>query len=75
MKQVKYNRGTIKLCSGSGQHSIVVTKKWRDITDPLIDAATNTPGMDLRSKPAMGRPVKAPQTETLNEEVKTDGKA
>ena len=71
MKQAKYNRGTIKLCSESGQHSIVLTKKWRDITEPMMAAANNTPGIDLRDKPAMGRPVK----ETLNEKVQAESNA
>ena len=71
MKQAKYNRGTIKLSSESGQHTIVLTNKWRDITAPLLDTANNTPGIDLRDKPVMGRPVK----ETLSEQVKAESKA
>ena len=69
MKEAKYNRGTIKLNSETGEHSIVLTKAWQTIAGQLLNVANNTPGVDTRNKATRGRPPKEASPEVTHEKV------
>lgn len=69
MKEAKFNRGGTMVLSTDTGHSMPLTKAWRDLPAPLEDIAKNTPGVDIRSKPARGRPPKNQQQKVTHEEV------